>query len=144
MGLFYTYGILSLVILVGIQNFIIPKTVSIADWVERLFTNDFGLPFNSGALFFITLLTTLIIGGLIWTAKNGKSNWNTAILSLLLYLLGTLHFYDFNTFKRQSSLDENNPETLAQLQSYLGREQYGSWPIGFGQCGIRQHFRLRC
>ena len=30
-------------------------------------------------------------------------------------------------------LDENNPETLAQLQSYLGREQYGSWPIGYGQ-----------
>ena len=23
-------------------------------------------------------------------------------------------------------LDENNPETLSQLQAYLGREQYGT------------------
>ena len=57
---FILAGILSLVILVGIQNFIIPKTVSIADWVERLFTNNFGLPFNSGAFFFLGLLITLI------------------------------------------------------------------------------------
>ena len=133
-GSFILAGILSLVILVGIQNFIIPKTVSIADWVERLFTNDFGLPFNSGALFFITLLTTLIIGGLIWTAKNGKSNWNTAILSFALVLIGYSSFVMILVRSNANPpLDENNPETLAQLQSYLGREQYGSWPIGFGQ-----------
>ena len=30
-------------------------------------------------------------------------------------------------------LDENNPETLSQLHSYLKREQYGSWPILSGQ-----------
>jgi len=29
-------------------------------------------------------------------------------------------------------LDENNPETLTSLSSYLKREQYGSWPIGYG------------
>ncbi|MFT7613098.1 MAG: hypothetical protein ACI9J3_002067 [Parvicellaceae bacterium] len=30
-------------------------------------------------------------------------------------------------------LDENNPETLTSLSSYLKREQYGSWPIAHGQ-----------
>jgi hypothetical protein len=29
-------------------------------------------------------------------------------------------------------LDENNPETLTSLLSYLNREQYGSWPIAYG------------
>lgn len=30
-------------------------------------------------------------------------------------------------------LDENNPETLSQLHSYLQREQYGTWPKLSGQ-----------
>ena len=30
-------------------------------------------------------------------------------------------------------LDENNPETLTSLSSYLKREQYGSWPLSYGQ-----------
>jgi hypothetical protein len=29
-------------------------------------------------------------------------------------------------------LDENNPETLSSLVSYLNRDQYGSWPILYG------------
>ena len=30
-------------------------------------------------------------------------------------------------------MDENNPETLSQLHSYLKREQYGTWPILSGR-----------
>jgi len=131
---FILAGILSLVILVGIQNFIIPKTVSIADWVERLFTNSFGLPFNSGAFFFLGLLITLIVVGLRWTSSNGKTIINTAILSFALVLIGYSSFVMILVRSNANPpLDENNPETLAQLQSYLGREQYGSWPIGYGQ-----------
>jgi hypothetical protein len=44
-------GITALVVLGTIQSIIIPTTVSLADWVERLFIDSFGLPFNSGAFF---------------------------------------------------------------------------------------------
>ena len=30
-------------------------------------------------------------------------------------------------------IDENNPEDAVGLLSYLKREQYGSWPIVYGQ-----------
>ena len=30
-------------------------------------------------------------------------------------------------------LDENNPETLSALVSYLNRDQYGTWPVLYGQ-----------
>jgi hypothetical protein len=46
---FFIAGITSLVVLGTIQSIIIPTTVSLADWVERLFIDSFGLPFNSGA-----------------------------------------------------------------------------------------------
>ena len=65
---------------------------------------------------------------------NGKTIINTAILSFALVLIGYSSFVMILVRSNANPpLDENNPETLAQLQSYLGREQYGSWPIGYGQ-----------
>ena len=124
----------SLVILGLIQSVIIPTTVSVADMVERLFTNSFGLPFNSGAFFFLGMLILLIYLGLRWSSKNEKVLLNTAILSLALVLMGYSSFVMILVRSNANPpLDENNPETLSQLHSYLKREQYGSWPILSGQ-----------
>jgi len=131
---FMIAGISALVVLGLIQSVIIPTTVSVADMVERLFTNSFGLPFNSGAFFFLAILILLISLGLQWTSKNGKAILNTAILSLALVLMGYSSFVMILVRSNANPpLDENNPETLSQLHSYLKREQYGSWPILSGQ-----------
>ena len=37
---------------------------------DRIFVNDFGLPFNSGVLFFFLLIIGLIIFGLFKTRKQ--------------------------------------------------------------------------
>ena len=131
---FFIAGGASLFILGAIQSIIIPTTVSLADFVERLFTNGFGLPFNSGAFFFLAILVLLIYLGLSWTHKNGKEILNTAILSIALVLMGYSSFVMILVRSNANPpLDENNPETLSQLHSYLKREQYGSWPILTGQ-----------
>ena len=131
---FFIAGIVSLLALVSIQNIIIPKTVSVADWVERLFTNSFGLPFNSGAFFFVAALLTLIVVGLRFTRKNGYSLWNTAIISFAVLMIGYSSFVMILVRSNANTpLDENNPESLSQLQAYLGREQYGTWPKLSGQ-----------
>tara|TARA_B100001093_G_scaffold160608_1_gene152936 strand:+ start:192 stop:4415 length:4224 start_codon:yes stop_codon:yes gene_type:complete len=131
---FFIAGIISLLVLVSVQNIIIPKTVSLADWVERLFTNSFGLPFNSGAFFFLAALLILIVVGLQLTSKKGKSLWNTAILSFALLVIGYSSFVMILVRSNANPpLDENNPETLSQLHSYLQREQYGTWPKLSGQ-----------
>ena len=131
---FFIAGITSLVVLVSIQNIIIPKTVTVADWVERLFTNGFGLPFNSGAFFFVAALLILIVVGLRLTSKNGKSLWNTGIISFAVLMIGYSSFVMIMVRSNANTpLDENNPESLSQLQAYLGREQYGTWPKLSGQ-----------
>ena len=131
---FIVAGFSALVVLGMIQSVIIPTTVSVADMVERLFTNTFGLPFNSGAFFFLAMLILLIYIGLRWSSKNGKALLNTAILSLALVLMGYSSFVMILVRSNANPpLDENNPETLSQLHSYLKREQYGSWPILSGQ-----------
>ncbi|MEK9619983.1 MAG: DUF2723 domain-containing protein, partial [Flavobacteriales bacterium] len=131
---FFIAGITSLFVLGTIQSIIIPTTVSIADWVERLFIDSFGLPFNSGAFFFLGALTLLIVIGLKWSSNNGKALLNTGILSLALVLMGYSSFVMILVRSNANPpLDENNPETLSQLHSYLKREQYGSWPILSGR-----------
>ena len=131
---FIIAGLSALIVLGLIQSVIIPTTVSVADMVERLFANTFGLPFNSGAFFFLAMLILLIYLGLKWSSKNGKAILNTAILSLALVLMGYSSFVMILVRSNANPpLDENNPETLSQLQSYLGREQYGGWPILSGQ-----------
>ena len=131
---FIVTGLLSLLILATIQDVIIPKTVSLADWFERLFKNTFDLPFNSGALFFMLLVTTLIIIGIKISTKNDKPLWNTIIVSFALLLIGYSSFVMIVIRSEANPpLDENNPESLSQLHSYLKREQYGSWPVLHGQ-----------
>jgi MFS family permease len=131
---FLIAGITSLVVLGAIQSVIIPTTVSLADWVERLFIDSFGLPFNSGAFFFLGALTLLIVFGLKWSSNKGKALLNTGILSLALVLMGYSSFVMILVRSNANPpLDENNPETLSQLHSYLKREQYGTWPILSGR-----------
>ena len=131
---FFLAGLASLVVLGTIQSIIIPSTVSLADWVERLFTDSFGLPFNSGAFFFLGLIIFAIFAGLRWTNKTGRALLNTAILSLALVLMGYSSFVMILVRSNANPpLDENNPETLSQLHSYLKREQYGTWPILSGR-----------
>ena len=79
-------------------------------------------------------LTLLIVIGLKWSSNNGKALLNTGILSLALVLMGYSSFVMILVRSNANPpLDENNPETLSQLHSYLKREQYGSWPILSGR-----------
>ena len=79
---------ISTTILLVIQGVLIPKTASLMGTFDRIFVNDFGLPFNLGVLFFFLLIIGLIIFGLFKTREAGNSTWNTAILGVLVLLIG--------------------------------------------------------
>ena len=96
---FIIAGLSALVVLGLIQSVIIPTTVSVADMVERLFTNTFGLPFNSGAFFFLAMLILLIYLGLKWSSKNGKGDIKHSHTFFSLSFNGVfLICNDFSTF----------------------------------------------
>jgi len=131
-GIFLT-GILSLVILVFIQEGVIPGTVAIASSFEVSFVNSFGLPFYSGTIFFFTLVIAFFIWGIRYANRKGKPILSTIIWSFVVLLIG---YGSFATIVIRSNantpLDENDPENLVTLHAYLKREQYGSWPIMYG------------
>lgn len=131
---FILTGLLSVVLLVLIQNGIIPKVVSFSAKTELLFVNTFGLPFNSGTLFFFALLIGGIVWGLNYTNKKNKPIANTVILCFSVILIGYSSFFTLIIRSQANTpMDENNPENAVTLLAYLNREQYGDWPIGYGQ-----------
>lgn len=132
-GLIIT-GILSIVILGGIQAGIIPMIVSLAAKFELLFVNTLGMPFNSGIIVYGILLIGGIVFGLRYTAQKVKPILNTVILCFTVILIGYSSFFVL-IIRSQANppMDENNPENAINLLSYLNREQYGSWPVLYGQ-----------
>ena len=125
---------ISLIILVFIQGVIIPGAVSLIYSFELFFTNNLGLPFNWGTIIYFLSIIALITIGLIYTKNKNKPIYNTAILSVLVLLIGYSSFAILVVRSNSNPpIDENNPEDAVGLLSYLKREQYGSWPIIYGQ-----------
>jgi len=179
-GWFVT-GILSLVILGGIQAGIIPGIVKLSADYELFFTNTLGAGFNTGTIFYFILLLTFITFAIIYSLKdkesyfkitfytaivfavfalisgkgagsflsrlvvlggmvaalhylkNKKEILNTVALSFAMMLIGYSSFFVLVIRSQANTpMDENDPENAITLLSYLNREQYGDWPIGYG------------
>jgi len=131
---FIVAGLLSLAILVVIMYMIIPGTVEFAGKFELFFVNNIGLPFNSGTIIYFLLILGIIGGGLYYTHLKGKVVLNTAILAVVFILIGYSSFFMLVIRANANPpINENDPKDAISLLSYLNREQYGTWPIFYGQ-----------
>ena len=131
---FIKTGILSLIIL-GIVNFgVIPGVIKIAGWFELLFTNTLGLPFNTGVIVYVLLIIGLLTWGIRYTLQKGMPIWNTILTCFMVILLG-YSSYSMVVIRSLSDppIDENSPDNVFSLLSYLNREQYGDSPLLYGQ-----------
>lgn len=131
---FIIAGVASVALLGIVQSVIIPGVVSLSAKFELFFVNSMGMPFNSGTIVYFLLLAGSIVWALNYTRQRGKVLWNTAVLCFTALLIGYSSFFVL-IIRSQSNppIDENNPENAISLLSYLKREQYGDWPILFGQ-----------
>lgn len=127
-------GLISLGLLGLIQVGVIIWLVKLAGFFERLFVNSFGLPFNSGAIFYVVLVVAALSFGLWYTHKKARVALNTLLLGVAVAILGYTTFAVI-IIRSQANppMDENNPENLFALLSYLNREQYGDRPLLSGQ-----------
>jgi pentatricopeptide repeat protein len=132
-GIISTLAISGLIVIVILEG-IIPGLPSIAGKLEILFVNSFGLPFGSGVIFFVILFFGSLIYGIYYSVKNNKYILNTAMLALAFIMIG---YSSYMMVPIRSSynppIDENNPEEIISVVSYLKREQYGSRPLFKGQ-----------
>lgn len=124
---------IGMVILGVINSGIIPGLPSMAFAVERLFVNTFGLPFNSGMIFFVIVFLGAVTYGIIWSGQQKRTILNTSLLALAFVLIGYASYMqvlvraDFNP-----PINENNPSDALNFLSYLKREQYGSRSLLYG------------
>jgi len=126
-------GVISIVTLGFIQEGVIPGSIAMASNFEIAFKNTLGLPFYSGTLFFFSLLVTGCILLIRRARKKNQPILYNATMGLILLLIGYGSFAVIVIRSNANTpLDENDPENLVTLKSYLKREQYGSAPIAYG------------
>jgi len=125
---------LALALLLFVQYGLIQGFVKMAARFELAFVNSFGMPFNTGVVVYLLLVTGLIVGALWFSRKKGWWQLNVAALSVAMIIVG------YSTFAlivvrsaANPPMDENNPENLFALLAYLNREQYGDRPLATGQ-----------
>ena len=122
------------VILALILFVIIPFLPKTAAYMDLFFVNVLGLPFNTGAAFFMVVLLALCFWGLFATMKKEMVFANTVLLCFTTIIIG---FSIFSIIIIRSSVktptNEYQPDNPFTLVRYLGREQYGSNPLIYGQ-----------
>jgi len=126
--------LVSILLLAFVMYGIIPWIVKLAGNFELFFVNTLRFPFNSGTLVYFVLLIGGIIWGLHFTRKRRKVILNTIILCVTFILIGYSSFFLLIIRSNAGTpINENEPKDAIGLLAYLNREQYGDWPLLYGQ-----------
>ena len=126
--------LIGVVILALVLYVIIPWLPKLAAYTDLLLVNVFGLPYNSGAVFFMLLLFGLCFWGLFVTLKKKRPFLNTALLCFTTIVIGFSVFsIDVIRSCAKTPTNEYQPDNAFTLVRYLSREQYGSAPLVYGQ-----------
>jgi len=126
--------VISLVIIMTIMSGIIPGLPSLAGSFEIFFVNNLGLPFGSGIITISVIILASLVYGIYRTQSQKHQILNTALLSLAFVLIGYSSYTiivirsNYNT-----PIDQNNPDDIMSIVSYLKREQYGYRPLLHGR-----------
>ena len=117
-------------ILLAINAIIIPYTIAIGAWLDRIFVNSFDLPVNSGLTLFVLIVFALAAWGIYYTHTKGRVIANTIILCTTVILIGYSSYA--SVVIRASAnppMNSNNPSDPYALLSLLNRDQYGQTPL---------------
>lgn len=131
-GIFKTL-IVALVILWLMVFVIMPGFPKAAGWFELLFVNVFGLPYNSGLCFYLLLVSSILVAGIIYSIRKGKVILNYAITALTVIIIG---YSSYAMIMIRSSarppMNQNDPSNVFNFIYYINMEQYGSVPKLYG------------
>jgi hypothetical protein len=121
-------------LIVGIVQFIIIQYfVLFAAKFDLLFVNSLRLPFGSGALFFILLTAGLLSYGIHYSIKQKKRYLNLSLLCTAFLLFGfSSYFMILIRANAKPAINLSNPDNAFSLYNYLGRTNYGSTPLLYG------------
>ena len=130
----YMFFIIGCVILGIVQVGVIQYTIKIAGHFDIFFVNNIGLPFFSGFTIFFVLVAIAIWLGLRYANKKHWSYMRLALWSFAFMLIGySTYLTTMIRSNADPAVDMFNVDNPMSLVGYLGREQYGDFPILYGQ-----------
>ena len=80
----------------------------------------------------------MVLGGFLYGINYLKSKninaLNVILVSFTALIIGySSYFIVIIRSQANTPMDENDPENAITMLSYLNREQYGDWPLTYGQ-----------
>ena len=130
----YIFFILGCVVVGIVQVGIIQYSIKLAGYFDIKFVNGAGLPFFSGFIFFFLLVAVGIWFGLRYAAKKDWSYLRIALWSVAFMLIGySTYITTMIRSNADPAVDMYNVDNPMSLVGYLGRDQYGDFPILYGQ-----------
>ena len=188
---------ISMIIVAAVLYGVVPGIITVGGWFEWFFTNDLGLPFNTGTIIYLILLVSIVLWAIYETYRGRKesvkSTWRGNVSFMLAVAMLGIPFYGYGwsafiigvillaalwgilKFKKNGvaiitnrikntalccmlmlmigystyalivvrsaanpPMDQNSPEDIFTLGSYLSRDQYGDRPLFYGQAYTSQ------
>jgi hypothetical protein len=113
-----------------VLKFVIQYTIKGAGIFDVFFVNNLHLPFFVGFGFFFALLTAILILVNRWAVKRKYYYLKMAVWSTGFMLLGySTYFTTMIRSNADPAVDMFNVDNPISLEAYLGRDQYGDWPL---------------
>jgi len=104
-----------------------------AAWFDLQFVNGLGLPFWSGAVFYLFLIGILLFFGFRYAQKSQRWWIQTALLWFIMLVIGASS-YSTVIIRANANppINMNEPTDIHTLLAYLKRDQYGHRPLIYG------------
>ena len=130
----YIFMVLGVVIFGVILKGVIQYSIKAAGAFDIFFVNNLKLPFFTGFAFFFVLIGIAIWWGLRFSARKNLRHLSLALWCVTFVLIGYSSYV--TTLIRSNadpSIDIFNVDNPQALAGYLGRDQYGDFPLLYGQ-----------
>ncbi len=130
----YIFFIIGCVMVGIMQVAVIQYSIKAAGYFDIFFVNRLGLPFFSGFAIFFVLLGVGIWQGLRLASRKSWPYLKLGLWCLVFVLVGySTYLTTMIRSNADPALDVFNVDNPMSLVGYLGREQYGDFPIVYGQ-----------
>jgi hypothetical protein len=133
-GGMYIFFLIGCVLVGVMQVGVIQISIKAAGYFDIFFVNSMHLPFSSGFTIFFLLIAVLIWFGLRWATRRNWYYMRLGLWCLTFMLIGYSSY--ITTIIRSNAdpaVDMYNVDNPLSLVGYLGRDQYGDFPILYGQ-----------
>ena len=98
-----------------------------------------GIPFIGSGWFTGVVLSAVIASAVLWVKKLNMKLMNTALVSLMMILIGYSTFAQIMIRSAANTpMDQNSPDEIFSFMSYLNREQYGERPLFYGHTFVSE------